>query len=127
MQGARLLLRSPTLPAHLRGRLQGFEQRCTAALLVELARAASGTDGLLAPLLLAFGDVPATLGEEGLWRAVKVLPFPSMLQLVSSNELRVTSENDVLVRRGWGLGWAIPSRHHHAVAKANQLKARSMA
>jgi hypothetical protein len=99
---ALLGLQSPTLPAHLRGRLQGFEQRCTAALPA-LAHVAPGSDGLLAPLLLAFGDVPATLCQEGLRRAAMALPPLAVLRLVSCDELRATSENDVLV--GWA-GWA---------------------
>ncbi len=98
---ALLGLRSPALPAHLPCRLRGFEQRCAAAL-AELARAAPGTDGLLAPLLLAFGDVPATLTQEGLRRAAMKLPHAAVRQLASSDELRVTSENDVLVGQGCG-------------------------
>jgi hypothetical protein len=97
---ALLGLRSPALPAHLRVRLRGVEQRCAAAL-AELARAAPGSGGLLAPLLLVFGDIPATLGQEGLRRAALELPFPDVLQLASSDELRVTGENDVLVGPGW--------------------------
>ncbi len=109
---ALLLLRS--MPAHLGIRLRGFERQCLAAL-VELARACpAGSDTLLALLLLVFGDVPATLSQEELRRTVTALPFPAVLQLASSNELHVTSENDVLVghwgggrrrlRRGAGLG-----------------------
>ncbi len=108
---ALLLLGSPTLPAHTRGRLLSFEQRCQAALM-QLAHACPGSDGLLAPLLLVLGDLPATLGQEGLRRAVKGLPPSAVLRLASSDELRVTCENDVLVRQravGWaggsGLGW----------------------
>ncbi len=97
---ALLGLRSPALPAHMRGRLRGVEQRCATAM-AELARAAPGSGGLLAPLLLVFGDVPATL-QEGLLCAAMELPFPAVLQLASSDELRVTSENGVLVRPGWG-------------------------
>jgi hypothetical protein len=91
---ALLLLRS--LPAHLGDQLRGFEQRFPAAL-AELARACPA-DALLAPLLLlVFGDVPATLGQEGALRAVVALPSPAVLQLASSDGLHVTSENDVLV------------------------------
>jgi hypothetical protein len=93
---ALLGLHSPTLPAHLRGQLGCFEQRCL-AVLPELARTAPNNDNLLVPLLLAFGDVRRR--QEELRRAALKLPHLAMLQLVSSDELRVTSEGDVLVRR----------------------------
>ncbi len=77
-------------PPALREQLGGLAQLCTQRLVAE------------------FGDVPATLGSGERLDDFEELPLEAVLALTCSDDLRVTSENDVLVRgrglMGVGLG-----------------------
>jgi hypothetical protein len=68
-------------PPALQEQLGGLAQLCTQRLVAE------------------YGNVPATLERNDLeWNLVSELPLEAVLPFARSDDLRVTSENDVLVR-----------------------------
>ncbi len=71
-------------PPALREQLKGLAQLCTQRLVAE------------------YGDVPATLGSKELRGQFAALPVEAVLAFARTSTLRVTSENDVLVRSTGG-------------------------
>ncbi len=80
----------------LQERLQTFSQRWPAAV-TSLARSSPDSRGLAPLVLRVFGDAPAVLASKDLLDVICGLPFGPFLSLLSSDGLRATSENDVLV------------------------------
>ncbi len=86
------------LPPGLQRQLPAFWTGCQEAVVALALEGRATPGGLPALLLAAFGDVPAVLADPAQLGAALSLPAWAFLELLSRDELRVTSENDVLVR-----------------------------
>jgi hypothetical protein len=89
-------------PPALQEQLGGLAQLCTQRLMAE------------------YGDVPATLSSGERLDQLGTLPVAAVVAFVESDDLRMTSENDVLVRGRWSAGREGERKERAGVAADNK-------